>query len=575
MPGKLVKTATEISIRVAAAGVGAAIAGPLGCALGAAFGHAITGPMGELAKQYAEKFGDKAAEKFFDAGGDALADWAKGPEGDLEGAYREALRLSLRAMRRGSGDDYEDWFEHWERCLKTADVLRLEEIGADGREAGQLALVLRRTMVRLDAQGAALAREGPSIAALNERVMPEELETALATRLPGLFDVRLQKLLVSEKYAAGFKEAQLQFQRFASGTLSKIDVTQDVLVSGQALTNEMLSRVYALTVRRAEEDERIDRAEGRALKAEGEAEEWKRRYLELAADDPSLDALLSTGDLDQAARQKMEQIERQNREQAQSYRELGRIQELRFDWNAAISAYRRAFELEATVENGFQFAHLAQKQNRHKEAIAAYEAVLRLSPDAAILVLNNLAVLYRATQRMREAESVYTEALSLYRTLAKANPEAYLPSVAGTLNNLANLYRDTQRMREAETSYTEALSLRRRLAEANPEAYLPYVATTLNNLAILYGDQERHAEAVEACREAERILRTLWLANPEVHGNQMARTLLTMAGFLGVAGDRVEGCRLAREALGMAYDPGVKAGIGRSIARWCGGGQES
>ena len=529
MPGKLVKTATEISIRVAAAGVGAAIAGPLGCALGAAFGHAITGPMGELAKQYAEKFGDKAAEKFFDAGGDALADWAKGPEGDLEGAYREALRLSLRAMRRGSGDDYEDWFEHWERCLKTADVLRLEEIGADGREAGQLALVLRRTMVRLDAQGAALAREGPSIAALDERVMPEELETALATRLPGLFDVRLQKLLVSEKYAAGFKEAQLQFQKFASGTLSKIDVTQDVLVSGQALTNEMLSRVYALTVRRAEEDERIDRAEGRALKAEGEAEEWKRRYLELAADDPSLDALLSTGDLDQAARQKMEQIERQNREQAQSYRELGRIQELRFDWNAAISAYRRAFELEATVENGFQFAYLAQKQNRHKEAIAAYEAVLRLSPDAAILVLNNLAVLYRGTQRMREAETSYTEALSLYR----------------------------------------------KLAEANPEAYLPFVATTLNNLAILYGDQERHAEAVEACREAERILRTLWLANPEVHGNQMAKTLWTMADFLGGAGDPVEGCRLAREALGMAYDPGVKAGIGRSIARWCGGGQES
>jgi len=55
----------------------------------------------------------------------------------------------------------------------------------------------------------------------------------------------------------------------------------------------------------------------------------------------------------------------------------------------------------------------------------------------------------------------------------------------------------------------------------------------------------------------------------------MAKTLWTMAGFLGGAGDRVEGCRLAREALGMAYDPGVKAGIEDSIARWCGGGQES
>ena len=235
MPGKLVKTATEISVRVAAAGVGAVLAGPLGCALGAAFGHAITGPMGDLAKEYAEKFGDKAAEKFFDAGGDALADWAKGSDGDLEGAYREALRLSLHALRRGSGDGYKDWFEHWERCLKTADVLRLEEMGAEAMEAGQLALVLRRTMVRLDAQGAALVREASSIAALDERVMPEELETALATRLPGLFDVKLQKLLVSEKYAAGFKEAQLQFQRFAAGTLSKLDAKTDALVSGQAV----------------------------------------------------------------------------------------------------------------------------------------------------------------------------------------------------------------------------------------------------------------------------------------------------------------------------------------------------
>jgi len=359
--------------------------------------------------------------------------------------------------------------------------------------------------------------------------MPEELETALATRLPGLFDVKLQKLLVSEKYAAGFKEAQLQFQRFASGTLSKIDVTQDALVSGQALTNEMLSRVLALTVRRAEEDERIDRAEGRALKAEGEAEEWKRRYLELAADDPSLDALLSTGDLDQAAQQKIEQIERQNRKQAQSYRKLGRIQELRFDWNAAISAYRKAFELEATVENGFQFAYLAQKQNRHKEAIAAYEAVLRLSPDAAILVLNNLAVLYRATQRMREAETSYTEALSLRRKLAEANPEAYLPDVAMTLNNLAILYRATQRMREAETSYTEALSLYRKLAEANPEAYLPDVAMTLNNLANLYSDTQRMRDAETSYTEALSLRRKLAEANPEAYLPDVAMTLNNLA----------------------------------------------
>ena len=59
-----------------------------------------------------------------------------------------------------------------------------------------------------------------------------------------------------------------------------------------------------------------------------------------------------------------------------------------------------------------------------------------------------------------------------------------------TLNNLGVLYSDTQRMKESEQSFQEALATYRRLAEANPEEYLPKVAMTLNNL----GDSiQRHA----------------------------------------------------------------------------------
>src|ERR1035441_2879817 len=50
---------------------------------------------------------------------------------------------------------------------------------------------------------------------------------------------------------------------------------------------------------------------------------------------------------------------------------------------------------------------------------------------------------------MKEAEEAHREALSIRRELAQANPEAHLmPDVAMTLNNLANLYRATQRMKE-------------------------------------------------------------------------------------------------------------------------------
>ena len=71
------------------------------------------------------------------------------------------------------------------------------------------------------------------------------------------------------------------------------------------------------------------------------------------------------------------------------------------------------------------------------------------------MTLNNLAILYRDTQRLQEAEEAYQEALMTYRQLAKANAAAYLPNVATILNNLAILYRQTQRLQEAEEAYQE------------------------------------------------------------------------------------------------------------------------
>jgi tetratricopeptide (TPR) repeat protein len=58
---------------------------------------------------------------------------------------------------------------------------------------------------------------------------------------------------------------------------------------------------------------------------------------------------------------------------------------------------------------------------------------------------------------MKESEAAYLEALATSRKLGDANPEAYLPDVAMTLNNLAILYRGTQRMKESEAAYLEAL----------------------------------------------------------------------------------------------------------------------
>ena len=54
-----------------------------------------------------------------------------------------------------------------------------------------------------------------------------------------------------------------------------------------------------------------------------------------------------------------------------------------------------------------------------------------------------------------------------------------------TLNNLAGLYSNTERMKDAEDAYKEALETYRQLANTNPAAYQLYVAFTLNNVALL------------------------------------------------------------------------------------------
>src|ERR1700732_1862124 len=99
------------AIRVAAARLGVAVAGPLGGAIGGWLGLAVGGPAAQLIAKYADKFGEKAAEALLDEGKDSLIERLKSEAPDLESAYRETLQLSLAAIRSTDGDGYADWFD--------------------------------------------------------------------------------------------------------------------------------------------------------------------------------------------------------------------------------------------------------------------------------------------------------------------------------------------------------------------------------------------------------------------------------------------------------------------------------
>jgi tetratricopeptide (TPR) repeat protein len=58
----------------------------------------------------------------------------------------------------------------------------------------------------------------------------------------------------------------------------------------------------------------------------------------------------------------------------------------------------------------------------------------------------------------------YEEALEIYRTLAKTNPDAYLSEMAMTLNSLGIVYRVNNAHTKAQSAYEEALEIYRTLA---------------------------------------------------------------------------------------------------------------
>ena len=97
----------------------------------------------------------------------------------------------------------------------------------------------------------------------------------------------------------------------------------------------------------------------------------------------------------------------------------------------------------------------------------------------------------------------------------------YQPYVAMTLNSLGNLVKaDSQRRKEAETLYAEALSIRRQLAKDNPAVYQSYVANTLAAFGIAYLGWNEPAKALPLLQESAQLFALLAKQAPGVFGKK-------------------------------------------------------
>ena len=187
--------------------------------------------------------------------------------------------------------------------------------------------------------------------------------------------------------------------------------------------------------------------------------------------------------------------------------------------------------------------------------LGLYRQLAEASPEAYLpyvaMTLNDLGNLHSDTGKHDDAEKEYGEALDTYRQLAETSPEAYLPYVATTLNNLGKLHNNTGKHGDAEKEYGEALKIRRQLAEASPKAYLPDVAETLNNLGNLHNNTGKHGDAEKEYGEALKIRRQLAEASPKAYLPDVAETLFNIALLYMKLGNQHDALEAAQESLGI------------------------
>ena len=217
------------------------------------------------------------------------------------------------------------------------------------------------------------------------------------------------------------------------------------------------------------------------------------------------------------------------------------IEEYKKSIQAQVSAYKMSNEWDKagellkgladklqTLDAIWEYAIFSQNQNQFVAAENYYKLCInKLSSFSdtkseeyeqnLAKSYNNLANLYRGTQRFTESEQMFKLALEIHKRLAESNPQAYEPDLAMSYNNLAYLYLDTQRFTESEHMYKSALEIYKRLSESNPHAYEPHLATLNNNLGLLYHTTQRFAESEQMYKLALEIRKRLSESNPHAY----------------------------------------------------------
>ncbi len=149
-------------------------------------------------------------------------------------------------------------------------------------------------------------------------------------------------------------------------------------------------------------------------------------------------------------------------------------------WKDPISFYEKTLQyapFSSRICNNL--ARLYDASGRHKEALELFKKAIMISPQYAE-AYNNLGVAYAEDNRNAESVDEYKKAIEID------------PDFVGAYANLGNAYGRAQMYNEAVNIFQKAIKIR-----PDPSVY--------NNLAMVYRDMGKNIEAIESLKKAVKM----------------------------------------------------------------------
>jgi len=282
---------------------------------------------------------------------------------------------------------------------------------------------------------------------------------------------------------------------------------------------------------------------------------------------PNVESLLASGQIEQARAAAQSQFDAAQKDKQESDTafgracyDLGRINELSFQWSAALENYRQAWTLsrEQDPQIGFKLAHFTSGFCNYDEAIDIYKSVLHLfgDPYDKAKTLVNLGGVYAESHRGQDAESTFLDAI---RALVPETGQLDLRFArlgAMALTNLGVLYQARGDSEKASKAYSDAIAVLIDLAKIADQPMVTELADALVNLGDLLLDQGLYEEAEKALTVA-----LAWLSkrrtSPDRDSRRHQGKLLDSLGRLYEATGRPEESETAwRQAISVFHGSG-------------------